>query len=229
MGLLQLREKEIFEALKKIKTCQFVVIGGYAVNAYALPRFSVDCDVVVEDDAAAKAIGSELGKSGYIGAKSDKRLSYEGNEGKFERHEKQIDKDFKVSVDILIGEVFDRQTGCSFSAKWVFDNSAIRRLRGKTITESLELRIIDIDALIVMKFICARLPDIRDVFMLMPSAKDKRWIKEEISKRLYFEKAFHKIEAKVTSSQFKNNLQGVFGYVDTKAFEKNKKAILSLK
>lgn len=225
MDMLQLREKEVFEALKKIKTFQFAVIGGYAVNAYALPRFSVDCDVVVGDYDVSGKIISELEKSGYIGAKSDKMLSYKG---KFARYEKQIDKDFKVSVDILIGEVFDRQTGCCFSAQWIFDNSAIRRLRGKTIAESLELRIIDIDALIVMKFICSRLPDIRDVFMMMPGANDKDWIKEEISKRIDFEKAFHKIEAKITSSQFRNDIQGVFGYVDPKAFEKNKKAILSL-
>jgi len=49
MELLQIREKEIFETLKKIKKSEFVVIGGYAVNAYTLPRFSVDCDIVIKD------------------------------------------------------------------------------------------------------------------------------------------------------------------------------------
>ncbi|MBI3051713.1 hypothetical protein HYY74_04625 [Candidatus Woesearchaeota archaeon] len=226
MDLVQLREKEVFEALKHVNSRRFVVIGGYAVNAYTLPRFSVDCDIVVEDRAVSRKIGSTLEKFGYSGIKPDKRLFYEGE---FASYEKQIDKDFKVSMDVLIGEVLDRQTGCRFSYKWVFDNSAIRQLRGRTIAESLELRIIDVDALIVMKLICARLPDIRDVFMLMPRADDKEWIKEEISKRLDFGKAFHKIEAKITSAQFRNDLQGVFGYVDPKAFEKHKKAILSLK
>ncbi|MBI2575105.1 nucleotidyl transferase AbiEii/AbiGii toxin family protein [Candidatus Woesearchaeota archaeon] len=226
MGLLQLREKEIFEALKQIKACRFAVIGGYAVNAYALPRFSVDCDIVVGDHAVSRKIGSELGKSGYSEVKLDKSISYDG---KFVRYEKQIDKDFKVSMDVLIGEVFDRQTGCSFSSKWVFDNSGIRQLRGKTIAEALKLRIISIDALIVMKIICARLPDIRDVFMLMQNANDKNWIKEEISKRRDFEKALNKVKAKVTSVQFRNDLQGVFGYVDPVTFEKHKKAILRLK
>ena len=50
MEQLQLREKEIFEMLKKIKKRKFVVIGGYAVNAYTLPRFSVDCDIVIKDN-----------------------------------------------------------------------------------------------------------------------------------------------------------------------------------
>ena len=49
MDLLQIREKEIFETLKTISEFNFVLIGGYAVNAYALPRFSVDCDIVLRD------------------------------------------------------------------------------------------------------------------------------------------------------------------------------------
>lgn len=48
--LFSLREQEIFRILKEISECEFVLIGGYAVNAYALPRFSVDCDIVIKDD-----------------------------------------------------------------------------------------------------------------------------------------------------------------------------------
>ena len=48
--LFQLREKEIFETLRKLKDRNFVLIGGYAVNAYTLPRFSVDCDIVIYKD-----------------------------------------------------------------------------------------------------------------------------------------------------------------------------------
>ena len=40
----QIREDEIFKTLKKILKYKFVLIGGYAVNAYTLPRFSIDCD-----------------------------------------------------------------------------------------------------------------------------------------------------------------------------------------
>ena len=42
----QIREDEIFKTLKKILKYSFVLIGGYAVNAYTLPRFSIDCDIV---------------------------------------------------------------------------------------------------------------------------------------------------------------------------------------
>lgn len=56
---LQLREKEIFETLKKLDG-EFAIIGGYAVNAYTLPRFSVDCDLVTNDENAPKIISKLL-------------------------------------------------------------------------------------------------------------------------------------------------------------------------
>jgi hypothetical protein len=58
--MLQLREKEIFETLKKMSKFNFVIIGGYAVNAYTLPRFSVDCDSVVKDKEDLKKIEKAL-------------------------------------------------------------------------------------------------------------------------------------------------------------------------
>src|SRR4030042_1469229 len=133
--MLQLREKEIFETLKRIKKFKFVILGGYAVNAYTLPRFSAD---------------------------------------------------------------------------WVFDNSEIRTLRGKTITEELKLKIIDLDALFVLKFVSCRLTDIRDIFMLAPNIKNKEWVKEEILKKYDFNNLFLKVKEKIISKQFKDSLQGVY-------------------
>lgn len=225
MDQLQLREKEIFETLSKIRKYKFLVIGGYAVNAYTLPRFSVDCDIVLENDIEAKRIGKELEKLGYKMEANKAGQYYE----KFVKYEKEIQKNFKVSIDILIGNVFDRHTKANFSAKWAFENSAIRLVRGKTIAKQLKIRVVNPDALIAMKFVSCRTTDIRDVFMLMPQAKDINWIKKEISNRYDFKGRFEKIRDKITSTQFKNNLQGVYGYVDESLFEKHKKAILELK
>ena len=47
MDRMQLRETEIFRVLKRLGEIEFVLIGGYAVNSYALPRFSEDCDIVI--------------------------------------------------------------------------------------------------------------------------------------------------------------------------------------
>ena len=148
--------------------------------------------------------------------------------GEFLRYEKIMDNEFKVSMDVLVKDILDRQTDVIFKADWIFKNSSLKILRGKTITEELKLRIIDTDALIVMKFITCRDTDIRDVFMLMPLAKDKEWIKKEISSRFDFKDRYLKIKKKITSAKFKDDLQGVYGYIDMVVFEKHKKSVLEL-
>ncbi|PIN95315.1 hypothetical protein COU53_00030 [Candidatus Pacearchaeota archaeon CG10_big_fil_rev_8_21_14_0_10_30_48] len=224
--MLQLREKEIFETLKKMIKFKFVIIGGYAVNAYTLPRFSVDCDIVVKNKDELREIKEALINFGYLKEESNKDItSYYGD---FLRLEKDLGDNIKVSIDILIKEVLDRQTNATFSADWVFDNSEVRTLRGKTITEELKLRIINLDALFILKLVSCRLTDIRDIFMLAPNIKNKEWIKEEISKKYNFNKLFLKVKNKITTKQFKDSLQGVYGIIDDKVFEKHKKAILDL-
>ena len=225
MELLQLREKEIFETLKRIRNFRFAVIGGYAVNAYTLPRFSVDCDIVVEDNAAASKIGKELVKISYVRATDTDLMQYHEE---FLKYEKTIMKNFKVSVDILIKNVSDRVTRGIFSSEWVFRNSAVRVLKGRTIPEKLRLRIINPDALVVMKIVSCRSADIRDVFMLMPQVRDLEWVKKEVAERCEFKSQFSRIKEKIISAQFKDNLQGIYGRVDNIAFEKHKKKVLEI-
>ena len=225
MGMLQLREKEIFETLKQLKKFKFVIIGGYSVNAYTLPRFSVDCDIVVKDKNELKDIEEVLEKIGYKKEDNKNKSLYYGN---FSRYEKDLGNGFKVSMDILIKEVLDRQTQATFSSDWIFENSNIKLLKGKTIDEELKLQIINLDALMVMKMISCRITDIRDVFMLALHIKDKNWIKQEVSKRYDFSNRISKIKEKINSRQFKDGLQGVYGMVDNKIFERSKKAILDL-
>ncbi len=131
-------------------------------------------------------------------------------------------------MDILIHSVTDRTTKVKFEAEWVFENSGVRVLRGKTITEELKLRIINIDALLAMKIISCRPTDIRDAFMMLPNANDKEWVKSEIAARYDFKDRIGKIVDKVNSKQFKDGLSGVYGRVDEKVFEKHKKAITTL-
>ncbi len=222
---LQLREKEIFETLKKIKKFDFVVIGGYAVNAYTLPRFSADCDIVVKDEAELGKIKKELEKSGYKEVKANEELLYHGN---FKRFEKEIQLNFSVSIDILIQEVLDRQTNSSFLADWIFENSKLRNLRGKTINEELKLRIINPEALFVMKMLSCRQTDIRDIFLLATEIKNNEWVKKEVESRYSFKDRIKKIKKEINSNQFKDGLQGVFGIIDKKIFERNIKLISNL-
>lgn len=222
---LQLREKEIFEALKKIQSNEFVLIGGYAVNAYTLPRFSTDCDIVVKQDEETQKITETLAEKGYTKTQNIPEMHYGG---KFTRLEKQIKPNFSVSMDILAKEVLDRQTQTSFTAEWVFSNSSIKELKGKTITEKIKLRIISADALFVMKFLSCRQTDIRDIFLLIEHLKNNYWIKQEINKRYSFNERLDKITKEISSPRFKNGLQGVFGLIDNKMFDKNKEKIINL-
>ena len=222
--LFSLREKEIFHSLGELKDYEFVVIGGYAVNAYALPRFSVDCNIVVKDKKEQKKIENVLFKKGYKKKRLNEKAQYSED---FCIYTKNLGNNFVVNIDILLGKVSDRNTGVSFSAEWIFKNSTVKKLKGKTIAEELKLRIININALIVMKTISCRATDIRDVFMMLPNAEDKEWIKSEVSIRYNLQNRISKIIEKVTSKQFKDGLSGVYGYFDSKVFEKHKRAIFS--
>jgi hypothetical protein len=224
MDPLQIRENEVFETLKRLKGLSFTIIGGYAVNAYALPRFSVDCDIVIANKTDLTEIENRLLEYGY---KRKKPVGSEDNVS-FARYEKRLKDSFKVSFDILIGEVVDRQTNVSISAAWIFKNSKIRILKGKTIREELEVRIIDIDALFVMKMISCRSTDIRDLFMLAPNVKERDWVKQEIASKYNFDERFEKVMTKITSKEFRDGLQGVYGLMNEQVFEKSTKALLGL-
>ena len=224
MNPIEIREKVIFETLKMIKDEDFVLIGGYAVNAYTLPQFSVDCDIVVKDEKSVSAIKKKMEIAGYTKTEEDSRKTpYYGS---FVRYEKQIEKNFTVSMDILIHAVLDRGTQGAFEASWVFANAKKNILRGKTITEKVELRIVRLDALIAMKCVPCHLTDIRDIFMLIVFAEDLGWIRNEVQQRTNFSEKAKIISEKINSPSFKNNLQGVYGYIEDKIFEKHKKKVL---
>jgi len=222
VDLFSLREAEIFKTLQELRKCDLVIIGGYAVNAYALPRFSVDCDVVIKDDHELKIIEKVLLNLDYQKQSTPKNSSYRGS---FYRYEKILGNNFTVSMDVLSEAVSDRMTGVIFPADWIFQNSQIRILRGKTISEQLNVRIITIDALLVMKIISCRATDIRDVFMMLPNAGNKSWVKSEVAERYDFKNRIDMIFQKVNSKQFYDGLRGVYGYFDPKVFEKHRKEL----
>ncbi len=225
MNPLEIREREIFKILEKIKEEEFVLIGGYAVNTYTLPRFSVDCDIVVRKSQFLESLKKKLVSADY--KKKEEGKSRTAYCGEFLRYEKTEENMFKVSMDILIDAVTDRSSSAVFSADWTFEHSDVRLLRGKTIVEKVSLRIVNPDALIAMKTVACRSTDIRDIFMLIIYVNNFDWIQQEVQKRANFKKQAKIMKEKVSSVAFKNNLQGVYGFIDEKIFEKHKKLILS--
>jgi hypothetical protein len=64
---LTFREGQIIQILEKVysESKDFSLIGGYAVDAYSpLPRFSVDCDLVIAKDSLSK-FDDLLKQNGY--------------------------------------------------------------------------------------------------------------------------------------------------------------------
>ena len=222
--MLPRREREIFATLEKLKHREFVLIGGYAVNVYTLPRFSVDCDIVVKNLEEAQKIGAILNSFEYAESKEKPVFSH----AEFARYVKALENGFRVSVDIMISSVTDRKMPAQFTAEWIFGHAKKQSLKGKTITAAINLMIIERDALIVMKCVSCRNTDIRDVFMLLPQAKDAAWIREETAKRCNFQECFARIKERVFSKKFRDELQGVYGYIDEKLFEKHQKAVREL-
>src|SRR3989344_5577143 len=211
--LFSLREEEIFNTLKALQKCSFVIIGGYAVNVYTLPRFSVDCDIVIKEEKELKNIEKILFSIHYEKKITPENIPYSG---KFFRYEKRLSNNFLVSMDLLFKSVIDRDTEVIFSAEWIFEHSSKKVLRGKTILEELKLKIINIDALIVMKIMSCRSTDIRDVFMMLPNAENKDRIISEISAKYDLNNRLSKVIETVNSKQFKDGLSGVYGKIDQK-------------
>lgn len=76
---LTAREAEIIRILKSVgsQSDNFVVIGGYAINALTSHRFSVDCDMVT-DSEGMRDLQSILKREGYTALSRVKRQQIYG-------------------------------------------------------------------------------------------------------------------------------------------------------
>ena len=103
------REAEVLKTLQTIRQSgeKFTLVGGYAVNAYStLPRYSVDCDLVVTR-SQLKRLSSILDDQGYTNEGTAYLKGIEGLET--HRFVKKVGGE-KVYVDMLVDGVRCRQT-----------------------------------------------------------------------------------------------------------------------
>lgn len=224
MDFFTLREREIFATLRSLAPVDFVLIGGYAVNAYVRARYSVDCDVVIATPETDRTASILEGGGFRLKTRNSTGGPYSGA---FMSFEKNVSEKSAATFDVLVNEVLDRRTRASFSADWISRYSGLRRLPAKSYPDSHMLRIVDPDALAVMKLVAGRVSDLRDVFMLAPSL-DLGFVRSELAKRENPGDVFSNASKIILSDSFRNNLQGVFGFVDEKAFQKHRKAFEEL-
>lgn len=218
------REKFVFSILEELRDkAEFVVVGGYAINAYTLPRFSVDCDIVIKDRKTMLVIKKFLESKGF---KERAKAALPAYKGEF--LSLATKRPLTTAFDVLMGAVEDRNTGTLFPAELIFRHSSIRTIFGKGSPMRIDTRVADAEMLFVMKAITCRKPDIRDVFMLASTKLDRKKI-AEISKEVPVpQESIEKIVSKIESKGFKDALQGVYGMLPQEQFEKTKKTLISL-
>lgn len=160
---LTAREAEIIRILKVLRSHsnRFVVIGGYAVSALSEHRFSVDCDVVI-DEKERGSFEKVLIEEGYGKVKA-KSLLKSIHGAKTAKYSKVIGGR-TVSVDLYENSVLSRNTGGEWSYNQILGNSLETNVVG--ITGSVMARVPKKELLIAMKLHAARDTDLRDVVML---------------------------------------------------------------
>ncbi len=164
---LTAREAEIIRVLKVLGSHagKFVVVGGYAVNALAPHRFSVDCDMVVAEKDA-KLFEGILEKEGYTKQRPARQLK--GIYGaKTQQYMKAVG-DRKVSVDMLLNSLLCRQTGGEWRYELLRKNSSEANVVG--LTDSAAAFVPKRELLMAMKIHSGRDADLRDIIMLSEGA-----------------------------------------------------------
>jgi len=160
------RENGIIEVMKKLAGFNIIVVGGYAVSARAMHRFSVDCDIVIRKDDLEKIAGVLAGE-GF-----ERTVTREGfdNEygGEFVRYAKKIDG-LPVSIDLLVSSLVCRTTGASWGFDYMLGNSDRVIIAG--VESSIECTVPSRELLLAFKIHSARKTDLRDIVML----RDADW------------------------------------------------------
>ena len=220
----ELRERLIFETLGKLKNLEFVLIGGHALNAYVPPRFSIDCDLMLERKKAADQIGGVLGGEGFRKISGGKTTP---PGGEFIVYTRRVDG-ARVNFDLLLGAVTDRLSGAFFEAKWIFERSKIRRVWARASPISVDVRTADPEVLFIMKLLTARKQDIRDAFMLAQLDLDWGYMKAYISgmPRMVTEGGIRRCRALVSSGEFRDGLHSAFGKIEEGVFERCRRRLM---
>ncbi len=217
--MIQDRERIVLETLSKIPKQNAVLIGGYAVNAYVPPRFSIDCDLVILGNV--KAIEDALKRDGY--AKEEAGDVPYGNYIRYVREKE------KVSFDLLVNSVLDRESGVVFEAELFEKYSRKRVTVGRANPVRIEMKIADPELLFAMKFVSARKQDVRDIFML--AGEDLEWdlVAKMISDKCKSDMVKERIDLikhSIESKDYRDSIHGPFGKMPDERFNSCKKRLL---
>ena len=158
------REEAVLKTLDSLPKENIILIGGYAVNAYVPPRFSIDCDLVVLREG--KVVEALLRTHGF------KKINIESKNPSIDGYTRYNRGREKIAFDLLFDSVHDRQTGISFEAQLFEKLSVVRTTLGRISTTRITMKIANPELLVAMKFVSGRKQDVRDIFMLVGTKLD---------------------------------------------------------
>ena len=168
------RENEILKTIRAFADAglDFVVVGGYAVSGLGMHRFSVDLDVVI-DEEDLDAFTKILEERGF--ERSVERAGFdEVYGGRFVSHAKRIDG-LPVTADLMVGSLVCRATRASWSYEYIKRHSIVAEVAG--IELSARCRVPEKELLIALKIHYGRRADLRDVVVLMEKTDIEKVIK----------------------------------------------------
>jgi nucleotidyltransferase AbiEii toxin of type IV toxin-antitoxin system len=168
------RESEVARFLEAVQERgPSVLIGGYAVAAYGPPRFSVDVDLILPQSLFVPI------HRWLVGEGFSSKLTM-GTEKDSDSLRKLRAQKGEVSSDLYFGGVRARESGAEVSYGWLCDRPRSMRLRLRTLTTRVEVRVVRPEALWVLKLLAGRSQDLSDLFAIRKQAIKK----EEVSSML---------------------------------------------
>jgi hypothetical protein len=219
--MIQNGERIVLETLENILKQNVVLIGGYAVNAYVPPRFSIDCDLVVL--GGMKKLESLLKNRGFVKTEAGDVLY-----GNYVRYVREPEK---VSFDLLVGSVLDRETGIVFQGELFRKHCRERVTVGRASPIRITMKIADPELLFAMKFVTGRRQDIRDIFMLAGKNMNLTEISAIISEKCKAElidKRSRSTKRNIQSKSFRDSLHGPYGKIPKERFELCKRNLMKI-
>ena len=196
------RETEIIKLIKLFKGLDFIVVDGYAVDAYTIHRFSIDLDIVVRKQDLTK-FEKLIIKGGYElkTEKKDFDLVYSGEFKQYIKNE--------VTVDFLVNSLVSRTTDASWGFDTILNNSSKRMING--LTKSIEAVVPTKEMLVAMKLHSGRTTDLRDITMLAIDLDNEKILSlVDRGKKESLKGIIEKYIDTLKSKNFVDSLKGVF-------------------
>lgn len=198
------RENRIFEILQAFKAhdLDFVVVGGYAVSAFH-HRFSVDADLVIQDDDLDEFI--EVLEANEFEAVEDRELDV--YEGRYLAYEK--DQELPVTVDLLVNSLQCRQTDAAWSCEYFQQHSTTAEVEGSQ--QSIAAQIPEKELLVAVKLHSGRLTDARDAVALVENLDLDRLEKHlDRGDDEKLGQVLEQVDETISSEDFEDAFKGVF-------------------